>query len=154
MVPTRSLLFQSVRWFIVSVSIAMIVWMLYSGVHMIWNMPMSWITPLLGILFLAFVAPLGLIAYFGLKGEYRRFFTTIIFIFSLSILLFSSSQLSQIRFTDLIRAMDQPIIVEGFAGILLSVLQVAAPFIPAIFFYRIFMDLLSKSGFTEAKHES
>jgi hypothetical protein len=43
--------------------------------------PLGWITPLEGILTLAFMAPFGMIAYFGIKGDFRRLFTTVIFVF-------------------------------------------------------------------------
>jgi hypothetical protein len=154
MIFSRTHLFQIVRWTFVSIAIVLSVWMLSAGVRAMFNTSISWTTPLMWFMILIFTAPLGMIAYFGIRGEYRRFFTTIIFLISFLIFIFSSSALSHVRFVDLISGGFRPAILEAIAGVFLSVLQVVAPFIPAVLFFRLFMKLLSKLGFPAEINES
>jgi hypothetical protein len=144
---TRDHLIQFARWFFVSVSIALCAWMLVSMGQFIGSRPLGWLIPLEGILFLAFMAPFGMIAYFGIRGDYRRLFTTVIFVICFVILVATSLGLSRFHFTDLIKDRLQPGLLEAFAGVILSSLQVIAPFIPPVMIFRFSMSLLSKISF-------
>ena len=151
---TRDHLIQFARWFFVSVSVALCAWMLVSMGQFIGSRPLGWITPLEGILTLAFMAPFGMIAYFGIKGDFRRLFTTVIFVFCFFILIFTTQAVSRFHFTDLIKDRLQPALFEAFAGVILSLLQIIAPFIPAVAIYRLSMSLLAKISFPNEKIQS
>jgi hypothetical protein len=151
---SRDRLIQFARWFFVCVSLALCAWMLVSMGHIIGDHPLGWITPLEGILCFAFSAPFGMIAYFGIRGDYRRLFTTVIFAICFVILVATSLGLSRFHFTDLIKDRLQPGLLEAFAGVILASLQVIAPFIPPVMIFRFSMSLLSKISFPTDKIQS
>ena len=153
MLFSRAHLFQAIRWTLVGIAVALSIWMLYSAVISLSNTSIGWTAPLLIFLMLIFTTPLGMIVYFGIRGDYSRFFTTVCFVISFLIFIFTGSALSHVHFIDIYREISQLGFLGGLAGLLLSLFQLAAPFIPAVLVFRFLMLLLSKSGFPGTTNE-
>lgn len=151
MKPSLDRLIQFCRWFFVCVSVAFCAWMILSMGHSIGRHPLGWSTPLVGILLLALIAPFGMIAYFGIRGDYRRLFTTVIFVICFVILVSTTLGLSRFHFPDLIKHRMPPGLSQAFSGGILSSLQFIAPFIPAVLIFRILMRFLLKIRFPTDK---
>jgi len=153
MLISRAHLFQAIRWTLVGLAVAFSVWMLYATIISMFNTSIGWTAPLLVILMLIFTTPLGMIVYFGIKGDFRRFFTTVCFVISFLIFIYTGSALSHVHFIDIYRQISQLGFLGGLAGLLLSIFQLAAPFIPAVLVFRFLMWLLTKSCFPGTTNE-
>jgi len=150
---SRAHLFQAIRWTLVGIAVALSVWMLYATIISMSNTSIGWTAPLLVILMLIFTTPLGMIVYFGIKGDFSRLFTTVCFVISFLIFIYTGSALSHVHFIDIYRQISQLGFLGGLAGLLLSIFQLAAPFIPAVLVFRFLMWLLTKSCFPGTRNE-
>ena len=158
MTLSRNFAIQAVRWLFIGISVYIGGSFIFFGAAMLARDPISWLSLLWAILTIALTTPFALFAYFSIRRQYKDLLILLISLFSIALFFATSSVFHKANLAMLYSRNTSPVnihtplftpLFEALAGLFLSILPLAAPYILASFVYRSLMkrvaDHLSSS---------